>query len=76
VIAQSEQRWAKGWPMGVLTFDSRCGLGMLLFTTASRTALGTTQPPTQWIPEALSLGVRRPVRESDRSPPSSAEVKE
>jgi hypothetical protein len=30
----------------------------------------------QWVPEALSLGVKRPGREADHSPPSSAEVKE
>jgi hypothetical protein len=56
-------------------FESRQGLGIFLFTTASRPALGTTQPPIQWVPEALSLGVKWPGREADRSPPSSAEVK-
>jgi hypothetical protein len=35
-----------------------------------------TQPPIQWVPESLSLGVKRPVREADHSPPSNAEVKE
>jgi hypothetical protein len=29
----------------------------------------------QWVPGALSLGVKRPGREADYSPPSSAEVK-
>jgi hypothetical protein len=29
-----------------------------------------------WVPEALSLGVKRPGCEVDHSPPSSAEVKE
>jgi hypothetical protein len=29
----------------------------------SRLALGPTQPPNQWVPEALSLGVKRPRRE-------------
>jgi hypothetical protein len=38
-------------------------------------ALGPTQPPIQWVPGALSLGVKRPGREADHSPPSSAEVK-
>jgi hypothetical protein len=38
------QRWAMGWMIGVLGFDSRWGLGIFLFTTASRTALGPTQP--------------------------------
>jgi hypothetical protein len=52
------------------------GLAIFLWTTASRTALGPTQPPIQWVPGALSLGVKRPVCEADHSPPSSAEVKE
>jgi hypothetical protein len=51
------------------------GLGIFLFTTASRPALGPTQPPIQWVPGALSLGVKRLGREADHSPPSSAEVK-
>jgi hypothetical protein len=33
-----------------------------------------TQPPIQWVPGTLSLGVKRPGREADHSPPSSAEV--
>jgi hypothetical protein len=37
---------------------------------------GPTQLPIQWVPGALSLGVKRPEREADHSPPSSAEVKE
>jgi hypothetical protein len=32
--------------------------------------------PIQWVPGALSLGVKWPGREADHSPPSSAEVKE
>jgi hypothetical protein len=51
------------------------GLGIFLFTTASRTALGPTQPSIQWVPRALSLGVKRSGREADHSSPSSAEVK-
>jgi hypothetical protein len=49
---------------------------MFLFTTASRTALGPTQPAVQWVSGALYLGVKRPKREADHSPPSSAEFKE
>jgi hypothetical protein len=51
------------------------GLGIFLFTTASRTALGPTQPPIQCVPGALSLGVKRLRREPDHSPPSSAKAK-
>jgi hypothetical protein len=36
---------ATGWTIGVLGFDSRREVGIFLFTTASRTALGPTQPP-------------------------------
>jgi hypothetical protein len=57
-------------------FESRQGLGIFLLTTASRPALGPTQPPVQWVPGALSLGVKWPGREADHLPPSSAEVKD
>jgi hypothetical protein len=43
---------------------------IFVFSKASRPALGTTQPPIQWVP-----GVKRPGREADRSAPSSAEIK-
>jgi hypothetical protein len=62
--------------IGVLGFDSRRVLEIFLFTTASRTALGPTQPPIQWVPGALSLVVKRPGHEADHSPQSSADVKE
>jgi hypothetical protein len=48
------------------------GLGIFLLTTASRMALVPTQPPIQWIPGALSLGVKRPECEADHSSPFSA----
>jgi hypothetical protein len=35
----------------------------------------TTQPPIQWLPGVLSLGLKLPWREADHSSPSSAEVK-
>jgi hypothetical protein len=50
--------------------------GIFLFTTASRTALGPTQPPIQCVIGALSLEVKWPGREADYTSPSSAEVKE
>jgi hypothetical protein len=51
-------------------------LEIFLFTSTFRTALGPTQPPIQWVPGALSLGLKRPGHEADHSPPSSAKVKE
>jgi hypothetical protein len=41
-----------------------------IFFTASRPALGSIQPPIQWV-----LGVKQPEREADRSLPARAEVK-
>jgi hypothetical protein len=38
--------------------------------------MGPTRPPIPWVQGALSLGVKRPGREADHSPPCSAEVKE
>jgi hypothetical protein len=64
------------WTVGVLGLGSWQGLGIFLFTTTSRTAVVPTQTPIQWVPGALSLEVKRQVREADHSPPSSAEVEE
>jgi hypothetical protein len=64
-----------GWTIGVPGFDSQQGLGIFLFTTASIMALGPTQPPIQWVPGALSLGLKWLGNEADHSPPSSAKVK-
>jgi hypothetical protein len=46
---------------------SRQGLGIFLFITGYGAALGPTQPPIQWVPGALSLGVNRSGREADHS---------
>jgi hypothetical protein len=45
------------------------------FSTLSRSALGPTQPPIQWVPGAFSPGLKRLGREADHSPPASADVK-
>jgi hypothetical protein len=47
----------------------------LIYDHMSRPVLGPTQLPIQWVPGALSLGIKRPEREVDNSPPSRAEVK-
>jgi hypothetical protein len=46
-----------------------------LFSTLLRLALGSTQPPIQWVPGLYPRGVKQQVREVDHSPPTSAEVK-
>jgi hypothetical protein len=51
------------------------GAGFFLYAAASRPAVGTTQPPIQWVSEALSLGVKQSGCEADYSPPSGAEIK-
>jgi hypothetical protein len=51
-------------------------LGIFLFDTVSRPAMGPTQHPMRWVPGALSLGIKRPEHEAEYAPPSSAEVKE
>jgi hypothetical protein len=61
--------------IGVLGFDSRRGLGIFLLITVSRKVLVPTQYAIIWVPGALSMGVKRPGREADHSPSSSAEVK-
>jgi hypothetical protein len=45
------------------------------FATLSRRALGPTQLPTHWVLGVLSHMLKRPGRESDHSPPPSAEFK-
>jgi len=40
-------------------------MGSLLLATASRPALGPTQPPIEWAPGALFPLVKRPGREGD-----------
>jgi hypothetical protein len=53
-------------------FDSQQGQGrdIFLFVIAPRPVLEPTQPPVCWV-----QGIKRPVREADHSPLSSAEVK-
>jgi len=60
----------------VSTVRFPAGAGNFLFTTVSRPALGPTQPPIQRVSGALSPEVKRPGREAENSPLSSAEVKE
>jgi hypothetical protein len=74
-ITSTEVAFLTSFTIGVLGFNSQWELGIFLFTIMSRTALGSTQPPVQWVPGTLSLGVKWPGCEADHSPPSSAKVK-
>jgi hypothetical protein len=64
-----------GYRLDDRSFESRQGLGIFLFTTASRPGLESTEPLIQWISGVVSLVVKRPDRDADCLPPFSAEVK-
>jgi hypothetical protein len=51
--------------------NSQQGPEMFVYSTASTPSLG----PVKWVLGTLSPGVKQPAPEADRSPPSSAEVK-
>jgi len=55
------------------SITSRCKETFVLSKTY-RPTLQPTQPPSQWAGQAPSPGLKRPRRESDHSPPTSAEV--
>ena len=56
-------------------FDSRQRQEIFVFSKTSKPALGPTHLPTQWVPGAISPGVKRPGRDVNHLPPSTAEVK-
>jgi len=58
------------WTRGV-QFPPRAMVEFLLFTTVSRPTLG---PPASY-PRALAPRLKRPGREADYSPPSTAKTK-
>jgi hypothetical protein len=74
-VAQSRYSdWLRaGRPKGRSSIPDRGKI--FLLSTSSRPVLGFTQPPIQWVLGALSPVVKRPGREADHSPPTSAEVK-
>jgi hypothetical protein len=62
-----------GRPRGRSSSSGR--VNNFLISTTSTPALGPTQPPIQWVPGALSPGIKQLGRDTDHSPPTSAEVK-
>jgi hypothetical protein len=65
---------ALGYGLNDRCFEFHQRLGICLFITVSRPALRPTQSPRQWVARTLSVVVKRPGREADHSPPSTAEV--
>jgi len=61
--------------MTVVQFPTGAVMGFVLLANSSRLDLGLTQLSIQWVPEALTSGVKRPGDKPDHSPPSSSEVK-
>jgi hypothetical protein len=48
---------------------------IFIFFIEFRLALVPTQPPVQWVPGILSLGIKWLGCEADHSPPSTAKIK-
>jgi hypothetical protein len=48
---------------------------IFFFSTASKSNLGPTQPPFQWVPGAIFRGIKQPGHESDHSSPSGTKFK-
>lgn len=69
-VAQSVHDEALSWIVVLFPTEGRD----FLFSTVSRPAPGPFQPPIQWVPRYLLLGVMRPNREADYSPPSGDQV--
>jgi hypothetical protein len=78
--------WMKREPGKLSRYSDglQAGLSGVIFPARARdvslhhnvqTGSGAIQPPIQWVPGDFPLGLKRPKREADRSPPSSAEVK-
>jgi len=69
-IADNWEGWAEGtlvrWRVSSLS--DQC-------VTIYVNKIQSTQPRIQWLPGLLTSGVKRPGREADHSPPSSAEIK-
>jgi hypothetical protein len=76
VLAYQRSRYSDWLRAGRQVGQSSCPdrVKNFLFSTPSRPALVPTQP-VQWVPGALSPGVKRQGREADHSLANSAEVK-
>jgi hypothetical protein len=62
------QLYSAGLRAGCWGVRISAGAGNFSLHRNVRPALGPTQPPIQWVPATLPLGVKRPGREADHSP--------
>jgi hypothetical protein len=58
-LAQLVQCLTTGWTTGRSGLDPRQGQRIFPLASVSRSALGPTQPPVQWVPGVLYPGVKR-----------------
>jgi hypothetical protein len=66
---------ANGNELGDRWIGVRVQVESRIFSTSFAPSLGSTQPHIQWAPGGFYPEVKRQERESDRSPPASAEDK-
>jgi hypothetical protein len=64
-VAYFVKRRDTEWTAKESGFDSQKEQEIFLSSAASRPKLGSTQPPIQWVPGTLVLGVKRSGREAD-----------
>jgi hypothetical protein len=64
-----------GWTIEESRFDSQQGKDIFLFSIMFSLVLGPTQPPLKWVSGAVAPHIKRPKREADHLPLSTAEVK-
>jgi len=53
------RHYTVGWTTEFISWQEQWW-DSFLFTASSRLGLGSTQPPIQWVPGALTLGVKWP----------------
>jgi hypothetical protein len=58
-VAQALLCLTTQWMIGRSGFDPRQGQGIFPLSSVSRSVLGPTQPPVQWVPGVLSPRVKR-----------------
>jgi len=64
------------WPVSPQFWGTRLSLHAGFLKMGGFWIIPDHTPSSQWVPGALSVGVKRPGREADHTSPSSAEVKE